>query len=272
MTDLIQLPSGIEVGTGLLVPETRPMTFASFPEVELLTKAQIEKLTSDLNYKMGRKRFGSEWIANQGRRGSCNGFAGAKALQRARVLRGESLVKLSGEGLYALCNGGRDQGSMLDDGMEAMVKTGVPLEELVAHEEYLKNRISKEAWDSASRFRALEPYRIDNEDQLATGLANGFVGVVAVHAGNAFMKLDTNGVAGGNSGPGNHAVGVDAVRVRNGKYEFDFFNSWGLSYCDQGRAWLTWERHFTQTIKYHAFYLIRSTIDDPQGDSPFKGN
>lgn len=271
MTELIQLPSGIEVGTGLLVPDARPMTFASLPEVELLTKAQIEKITSDPKYKMGRKRFGPEWIANQGRRGSCNGYAGAKALQRARVLRGEAMVKLSGEGLYAQINRGRDQGSMLDDGMEAMVKTGVPLEELVPHEEYRKERISQEAWDSCERFLALEPYRVDIEDQLSTGLTKGFVGVVAVHADNAFMRLDSNGIAGGGNGPGNHAVGVDGVRVRNGKYEFDFFNSWGLSYGEQGRAWLTWDRHFRETIKYHAFYLIRSTSDDPQGDSPFRG-
>lgn len=263
-------PDGKPLGLGLIVQEERPTgVFANCmadPAMRMLTRAEVEKITTDVRRTPGRKQFDKSWIRNQGGRGSCNGYAGAKALERARVLRGQRYVALSGEGLYAQINDGRDQGSMLDRGMKALTESGVPPESMVPREEYLWNRISSEAKENRSRFKAIEAYEVDDEDQLASGLALGFVGVVAVHFTGAMQRLDGNGVAGGGHGPGNHAVGVDDVHVRNGKYEFDFFNSHGVSYGQDGRAWLTWERHFKTTIEYHAFYLIRSTIDDPKGN------
>ena len=259
---------GQPVGTGLLVPDVRPRTFHSFPKVRELSIDEIARITTYPNRTPSRERFGRDWIYNQGNIGSCNGCAGAKALERARVMRGLERVKLSGEGLYAAINGGRDVGSMLDDGMHFMVDSGVPLESDVPAREYRKSRIKPEAYQRASRFKALEPYRVDTESQLASGLALGFVGVVAVHATQRFSQLDGDGVVASTDGPGNHAVGVDDVRVHDGELQFDMFNSWGTGYGQDGRGWLSWLRHFRTTHKYHAFYLIRSTIDDQEGDNP----
>ena len=65
-----------------------------------------------------RDLFGDDWVYNQGNIGSCNGCAGAKALERSRVKSGMDHVVLSGEYLYSRINDSRDIGSMLDDGYQ----------------------------------------------------------------------------------------------------------------------------------------------------------
>lgn len=255
--------------TGLIVPATRPRTFTRYRDaVKIRGRSEILEIINDPSRKMGRDRWGTERIKNQGNRGACNGFAGATALEQSREILGQDFVALSGEGLYAQINGGSDRGSLLNEGMEAIMRTGIPPQSMVPHEEYLWRRISQEAKDACSRFRAHECYRVDDELELADGLASGFTGVVAVHATNAWSRIDNNGVCGTSNGVGNHAVAVDGIRIVGGELQFDMPNSWDLTFGDNGRGWLTWSRHFKTTVKYHAFYLIRSTLDDPQADNP----
>lgn len=255
--------------TGLIVPATRPRTFTRYAEAKTLkSRNEILEILNDPSRKMGRDRWGTERIKNQGNRGACNGFAGATADEEARELRGLPFVALSGEGLYAQINGGRDQGSMLDDGMKALMETGVPPESMVPHEEYRWSRVSAEAKAACSRFRAFECYGVDTEDELVDGLASDFVGVVAVHASNAWSNLDSDGRCGTSNGMGNHAVAVDGLRWFDDEWNFDMPNSWDTRWGKNGRGWLTWQRHFLTSIKHHDFYLIRSTLDDPQGDNP----
>ena len=255
--------------TGLLVPDERPRVFQRYAEsvFPLLDWGVIKELAASGSRRMGRKRFGPNYIRNQGSRGSCNGYAGAKATERARELRGADRMVLSGEDLYAQINGGQDRGSGLQNGMEALTRSGVAPESMVPHQEFRNSRISSEAKQSRSRFRIQEPLGVDTEQELASGLALGFVGVVAVHASNAWSRLDGNGVAGTSNGVGNHSVGVDDVTFISGTASFDMFNSWGTNWGTQGRCYLQWDRHFRKSINYHDFYLIPTTWDDPNEDN-----
>ena len=261
---------GIRIPLGLLVPDVRPTTFAAYSDSQvMLNRDEIQLILSDKRRRLARDMFGgSEWIKSQGNRGSCNGYAGAKALERVRVKEGRKHIALSGEGLYAQINNGRDAGSMLDDGMEALMQNGVPPESMVPREEFLWSRISSEARQAMKQFKARKTFRADTNEELASGLAAGFVGVVAVHVGNDFTSLDGDGRVRQSLGPGNHAVCVDDVRIFNGKYEYDMANSWGLRYGTNGRGWVSWDRHLSEPSKYHAFYLIRSASDDDSEDQP----
>jgi len=270
--DRIQSPWGETHFLGLQKPDERPTGFMAYADSGLLyTRQQIQEIIADPRRTPARKMFfGPKWIKAQMNRSSCNGFAGAKALERSRVKRGEKHVELSGEGLYAQINRNMDKGSLLEDGMRKLVDFGVPPESMVPSQEYLWANITPEAKKAAARFKAQECYRVDTVDELASGLAAGFVGVVAVEANNAFYQLDSNGRVSPTDGIGNHAVGVDDVRLFGEDYEFDMFNSWGEKYGTGGRGWLSWKRHLKTTVRYHAFYLIRSTIDDPEGSNPPK--
>jgi C1A family cysteine protease len=91
-----------------------------------------------------------------------------------------------------------------------------------------------------------------------TGIAAGFTGIIAVQAGRNFQRLNQSGVAGVDSGGGNHAIHCDDLVFLNGTELFDAVNSWGANYGINGRAYLH-QDSFTQTFGRHTFYLIGST-------------
>jgi hypothetical protein len=255
---------------GCQVPDVRPLTFPAYADSQpMFTQRQLEDIYGDPKRTKARILFdAATFIKSQGGRGSCNGYAGAKALEKSRFKLGHKHVALSGEGLYAQINGGQDNGSMLDKGMQVLCDHGCPPEDLVPHEEYLWNRISQAAKDACPRFKAYECYRADTDDELVSGTAAGFLGVIAVHVANGFTTLDSDGRVTATDGPGNHAVGIDDFRPYKGKWELDMVNSWGRRYGQDGRGWVSWERHLRTTSRYHAFYLIRAATDDPQGHNP----
>jgi hypothetical protein len=250
--------------TGLTVPETRPMDFLAFRSVNnILSRDQIRQIVSHPDRTPARQRFpAKQWIRNQGRRGSCQGYATAWALARARVLAGLPFVPLSGEFIYSLSNGGRDAGSPLIDGMKKIQEVGTCREDLVRHESYLYRDMSQEARSDAANHKGFECYRVDDESELASGLALGFMGVVCVHASSGYKRLNSRGVRGASRGRGNHAVGVQDVRIGpDGEFEFDEVGSWGLSNGQDGYAYLTWDDHLEAPNQYHANYLIRAASD-----------
>lgn len=256
--------------TGLLIPEVRESGLPLYRTSQrILTKEEIGAIVSDPKRVAARQRFPSSgWIKNQGSRGSCNGYSCAKALERSRVLQGMPHIPLSGEGAYAQMNGGRDSGSTLANGMKVLLGSGVPPESMVPHQEYLWSRISQEARTAMARFKAAECYAVDDELELASALALGFIGVIAVHATSAYGRLDANGVSATSHGPGNHSVGAQDVRILGGEFQFDSFNSWGTRWGSQGCNWVTWGRQLSSTIRNHQFFVIRAAKDDPSGDNP----
>jgi len=257
---------------GLTVPKVResglPMFSARYPS---FSRSEIEEILADPGRTPARSRFTpSVWIKNQGSRGSCQGYASAKALERSRVLLGQAHVPLSGEFLYAHCNRGQDSGSNLKTGMQKIMSVGVAPESMVKHQTYLLSQMSREATTAAARFKAPECYAIDTEAELATAIATGFVCVIAVHVGGSYKSLDSKGVRGPSNGAGNHATGACDLRIVGGEYQFDEFGSWGLRNGQQGHAWVTWKRSLASTVRYHQFYAIRAVLDDPDGDNPPK--
>jgi len=267
VNDLLELPDGTLVGTGLQRPATLATAFPLYEDAgPMLTPAQIEGVAKSGKAK-GRDRFDATYIKNQRTHGSCQGFASAAAATRARVRRGLDRVDLSGAYAYSLVNGGQDNGSLLEDGMRAC-QAGYATEATVGWDAIYPSRYDvPKAKAEAARFKMTEVYAARTAQALFSGLALGFSAVVAVHADNGFMRLDARGVAGGGQGPGNHAVGADGLWW-DGELIADGFNSWDTTYGDRGRMGLTWSRHFAPTAAYHLYYLIRDTADDPQADNP----
>ena len=250
-------------GTGLNEPVVRESGFRLFADVKpMLTREQVNKIITVPSRKSGRKRVGPDWTDNQLNLGSCNGHAGAGAGMRARVRRGLPRKWLSGWGLYSAINGGVDRGSLLVDGMNWMMKHGIPEKIAGERPEFRWNRIPQSQKDTMKNNIMLECYAIETELELAVASALGYDCVVAVHASNRWSSLDSSGISGESHGPGNHAVLVDDVILSpGGEWLFDMQNSWGTSWGQQGRSYQTWRRHFSSTIRNHQFFAIRSTVD-----------
>ena len=265
MSDMVIVGDN-EFGLGLNLPATRPTTFAPLGDsVPLMTMDAIKDAI--VNRPRISERFPNrEWIVNQGPIGSCNGWAGARALSVLRVCEGMEPVWLSGSNLYTQINGGMDRGSMLDDGMDALLKNGVCPRDYQGDFEW--RRISPEASAQMAKYKALECHRVDTELELATALILGFQCVVAVHVNNHhWNRLDGNSVlSSANDGVGNHSVSVDDIALINGKLCFDMANSHGFDYGNEGRAYLTWDAHLSRTNQYHAFYAVRDAkkLNNPE--------
>ena len=269
MNDTIMTDDGVTRILGCQLPPAGFVT--SFPALEdavpTISAKDIEEIarSGDMD---GRAKFDTSFIKDQRSHGSCNGFAAAAALTRARIRRRLPRVDLSGAYIYSLINGGRDSGSLLEDGMKVMQSRGIATESTVGWDAIYPSRYDRAKADAeAERFKGFECYAVKSKEGLWTALALNFDVVVAVHAGNAFMRLDSQGVCGVDSGPGNHAVAVDGLVWIDGQPVATGYNSWNTSYGNQGRMLMTW-RHFSQPFGYHVFYAIRSTGDDTQGDNP----
>lgn len=235
----------------------------------MFTRTELESLAK-ISDTQGRTKFDQSWILDQKGAGSCNGHAAASALSKARVRRGSARVMLSGPYAYSLMNGGQDNGSTLDAGMKIVAEHGIaPMDVVPNWDMIYPNRYDRrKADEEALRFRGFECYTIKTEPEFFSALAAGFDVVIAVHAGNSFMRMNSNNVAGSDRGPGNHATHCDGYRVLGGQLQADMPNSWGLSYGALGRCFVTWDEHLAPTVNYHGFYAIRSAIDDPHGDNP----
>lgn len=255
---------GEQKGCGLLMPPTPCFTTLPVWEEKLPVWNEAQVLEVARSGLMdGRKLFDSSWIKDQKSHGSCNGFAGAAALSRSRVRRGLARVDLSGAYLYSLINGGQDRGSMLDDGMNAMQSKGIASDATVKWDQIYPHQYDRAKADAeASKYRGWECYAVKTLPGLWTALAAGWDCVVAVHAGNNFMRVGADGIVGADNGPGNHAVAADGVvySERAGQLVACGVNSWNTNYGVEGRMGLT-EGHFRQTISQHSFYAVRSTTD-----------
>jgi len=258
---------GNDYGLGLTDPQPEDFNVGAARGFAVMTLDQIRaelaaRGSGKIGYYSRRSLFDLSWNSNQRNTNACNGHATARALTRAFYLKTLERVLLSGADAYSQMNGGRDQGSSLARGMQ-VVTSGIATEASVPWNEIYEPQVPS-AKAERLRFRGHEPIAVDTQEEFATGLLLGFQGVVAVQVDRSgrYESLDGNGVSRGGNGPGNHAVGVDDLRLASdGTIEFDQYGSWG-EHC--ARVWLRWDQHLVECAKRHRFWLIASALDDPQ--------
>jgi hypothetical protein len=88
MNQILVLPDGTQVGTGLQIPVS---TASAFPAYEasgpMLSMPEIVDIAKS-NTMRGRDRFDTSFIKNQRSHGSCQGFASAARLSGTRCPSG----------------------------------------------------------------------------------------------------------------------------------------------------------------------------------------
>lgn len=255
--------NGQTFGTGLkLSPQGNLSAFPLYADSgPMLTMKEIIDAAKSGDHK-GRTKFDHTWVKNQGQYGSCNGWMIATMIAKGRVRRGLPRVDLSGAYAYSLMNGGRDQGSTLDQSMACGTIQGIATLDTVPADRIYRHQYDKAKADAeAKQYKAFECYTARTEQEIFSGLVCGFDCGLAVHAGNNFMRID-RGIAGSDNGPGNHAVAADGCWYDEelGELVADTENSWGRGYGENGRMGMTWKRHQSRVIQYHPFYLMRSTL------------
>lgn len=244
----------------LILPEGFVSSFPPYAgdaETPVWEDKDIKRVISDPNRRDITKVVPfSVYGTNQGSTSACNGWAGANAVTVTRKLTGidDGWVG-SGSYVYSKINGGRDNGSMLEDGLKAIQTYGVASRKTVPSDSIYTSQYPKSADVEAKDNRGLQCYRVTSKQAFRTALAIGWVGIVAMHVGNKFVNFRGTGVAPLANGKGNHAVLVTDLRLVNGTEHYITDNSWGISWGDTGRCRLVWD-HFAQTFTTHAFYVV----------------
>ena len=268
-------PEGNRIKLGLLPPDATspPQVFSRVESaMPLLDSDAIKGIVTSAYRIPSREIWGPAYIKDQDGRGACQGYASASCIEKIRDLGGQDFVPLSGDFAYSLVNGGRDQGSQLINGFRAALEVGYCPEDTpgLVRWEYRKSRMPQSAFEAAKRFRGFEGFICETEQEFASALAYGWIGVVAVHVSGNYNRLDRYGVSRGGNGVGNHAVCVDDIvwDAELGQFKYDSPNSWKTSWGDNGRCYYLFDQHFKRTIQTHKFYVFPSASVDPQGNNP----
>lgn len=228
---------------------------------EVMDMADIIKLAKNPDKTPSEVMFGDEWMQNQNSHGSCAGYGGSGGFGKTRFKRGiRDKKRFSGAFLYSLVNGGRDNGSIPEDVLRKMLEVGVCLEETVPWDQIYPRQQSSNAKAEAALYKGLDGYVAKSIEGLYTGMARGLIAMIVVHAGRNFQRLNDKGVAGVDSGSGNHAIHADELVFEGGDLFMKGVNSWGLQYGQRGRAKLH-RSSIEQPWRNHRMYLLGSTIE-----------
>jgi hypothetical protein len=210
-------------------------------------------------------------ILDQGQTGSCVGHASASALARAWMKMGHPARRFSACYIYGKINGGRDQGAVVSDAMNELLRGGACLEETVPEGMIYERRFPPGADAEAAKYRADDCYHLGTFDEIGSAIMMGDDVVFGILVGNQFSNLNAEGIppVGGNGGHALHGCGL--VRLKDGAWGVKTQNSWRKDWGMDGYCILI-EKHFTYGQNFMGgldAFAIRSTRDAPDdADNP----
>ncbi len=193
---------------------------------------------------------------NQGRQGSCVGWATAYAAKsyQERVEMNWDLKSsnhlFSPAFIYNQINGGQDRGSSIYRALELIVKKGVAtLEAMPYSDKNFTSQPSSAAFSEASKFKAKNFQTVNGTTGIKTALANGQPVIIGVGVFSASLYKLKGASSIYNSAIGNydggHALTITGYDDNYLGGAFRIINSWGTDWGDQGYFWLPYSFAFT---------------------------
>lgn len=275
--------NGEQFGTGCAVPSEESMNrvsvmYREFPKDKLWDPKDIEKRLKGDRYKVLREKRRKRMI-NQGRIGKCNTSALKGGVHQIRESMGLPFVEMSDSWMYIQINGGRDQGSVLEDAARLSEKGMAPKSLDVGGKQtdfpeavYNSSQVNRDVMQAANKaspdFTSHELFTVPDKWEdfvhvIATALAADLPVIHAWHVGGNGMSLN-NGYVNNSRGSGNHANFFHSAKWVGGStlVHPDDQNSWGTQWGEGGFGLFTMESAF-QCRKYHMFYVLTSLNIDP---------
>ena len=193
--------------------------FGSEPKVPLIPRAEWKPV--DLSTFLPD-------VKDQDGVGACNAFATVTAAEACRAQQGLPYRRLSPGYLYGNINGQRDDGSLLEDGLEWMTTKGTCLASTVPELAWKKSQWPAKAGVEAADFVVLEAYVCPNFDAIASALQQGFF-IVEGLAWYDNFEPDADGwlPARGRGNWGGHALCGFGLAKRGSVWGVSTRNSWG---------------------------------------------
>lgn len=255
-------------GMGNLEPPARKYRwklFGAHPNVPLIPRAEWKPV--DLSNFLPP-------VKNQDGIGACNAYAAVAAYQACRAQAGLPHIEFNEDWLYGRINGGRDQGSYLEDALEFMTSKGVK-PRLPTDRRWDWRSNPPDALTQAQEYQIVEAYECPNFDALASAVQQGFFLDVGIQWYDNYDRVDAEGWLPTNrlGRPGGHAIvgyGL-AKREVDGRVQWGIMcqNSWGAGWGKAGRMILP-ESSFSNRVG--GFWAVRSVtqtkVDFPTVPAP----
>ncbi len=222
--------------------------FGAEPKVPLIPRAEWK--TTDLSAFLPP-------VYDQDGKGQCNASATCTAMEASRKMAGLTGVYLSAGDLYSQINDGRDQGSLLEDGLYAAMANGVASVKLVPYVWDGRNHGNDPAVKADRQlYVVLEAYECPNFDAMASAVQQGFFIIEGLMWFNNFDP-DRDGwlPARGSGGGGGHALCGFGLAQRSGVWGIKTRNSWSPSWGKAGNCIIP-ESLFGQQIG--GFWAVRA--------------
>lgn len=205
-------------------------------------------------------------IKDQDGVGQCNAEATVYCAEAIRALDGMPYVELSAANLYGRINGGRDQGSLLEDAIEEINKVGVCSAKTVGRLDWRPNGWPTNWKQEAQRYRILEWWWCPTAEHLVSAAMHGWIMNIGMMWGSGdntdadgFLPDKVSGQAGG------HAVCRAGFLIdsKRGPY-FPGPNSWSMKWGAKGWMNITLARLKREEGNFGWFAARSVTI--PSGD------
>lgn len=210
------------------------------------------------------------WVWDQNPNNSCGGHGAAAAMNAAWNFQGEAKVEFSPDFVYALCNGGRDQGSVPEDLMQALAATGACLRATGPHGKIYASQYNRSAFAEAARFRADLILGLDTFDELATAVLRRQAVFTGIFCGGRFNP-DSDGLLP--DWDGREVGGHCTAQI--GEYEeipgrgpgLWTLNSWGDGWGWNGWCWVP-KSYFDGGLRAFRGCAVVTCRRDPQDVEP----
>ena len=201
-------------------------------------------------------------ILDQDGHGSCVGHGSCSAFQVAWSQARETSERFSPCFLYSQINGGRDNGAVVGDAMDQLMKGGICLETTVPEGNVIFDRqLPSTAKLEAERFKLAESYRVSSFPEIMTAIQMRRAVSIGIDIGQAFEPDSSGKLPSQRGGGGGHCL---CLRFGAKKFGANWYikgqNSWGTKWGAQGRFWMD-ESYFRSSTDH---FVPQAPGLDPQ--------
>lgn len=205
--------------------------FGSVPTERVIPRNEWDALLA--NYAPGPDDPHLPPVADQDGVGECNCSATCTAIEACRNMAGLPYVQLSAADLYRRINGGRDQGSMLEDGIQEAMQNGVATTAEVPYLDWRHQHPNAAA--VRSKYKVLEAVLCPTFDHCFSAVLHGHKLITGILWYSNYTPDSEGWLPRGRGQAGGHAIFGYKPVARNGTYGIFHQNSWTATWGLGGR-------------------------------------